>query len=369
MGERRARGRDREERLRLLLDAVVTMAADLTLDSVLQRIVAIAGELVDAQYAALGVLSEAPRPPAADVRPPRHARGPGRRDRPPAARARPAGTAHRPTRSRCGCTTSPSTPRPTASPTTTRRCRRSWGCRSASATGSSATSTSPRRPVAATSRPVTRRSSSRSRPTAGVAIENARLYDEASRRQRWLAATAEITALLTAGDPGADALQTIADRAREVAGADVAWIMAGQDRASLVLRATSGAQADPEAMRSLALDRSLAGVVVETGAPGGRRRHRLRPPSPRRLERVRLAEPRPRGGGAAAVRRAGRRRAGPGVEPGAGRGLLLPGPRTAGQLRRARRPWPCRSSGPARTASAWRRWRTATASDASCTTW
>ena len=34
---------------------------------------------------------------------------------------------------------------------------------------------------------------------AGVVIENARLYAEASRRERWLAATAEITALL--GDP------------------------------------------------------------------------------------------------------------------------------------------------------------------------
>ena len=50
---------DREERLRLLLDAVVTIAAGLSLDSVLQRIVVIAGELVDARYAALGVLSEA----------------------------------------------------------------------------------------------------------------------------------------------------------------------------------------------------------------------------------------------------------------------------------------------------------------------
>ena len=50
----------REERQRLLLDAVVTMAADLSLDGVLQRIVAIAGELVDARYAALGVLSLAP---------------------------------------------------------------------------------------------------------------------------------------------------------------------------------------------------------------------------------------------------------------------------------------------------------------------
>ena len=50
----------REERLGLLLDAVVTIAAGLSLDNVLQRIVVIAGELVDARYAALGVLSEAP---------------------------------------------------------------------------------------------------------------------------------------------------------------------------------------------------------------------------------------------------------------------------------------------------------------------
>ena len=47
---------DEQDRLRLLLDAVVTMAADLTLDGVLSRIVIIASNLVDAQYAALGVL-------------------------------------------------------------------------------------------------------------------------------------------------------------------------------------------------------------------------------------------------------------------------------------------------------------------------
>ena len=47
---------DEQARLRLLLDAVVTMAADLTLDGVLARIVSIASSLVDAQYAALGVL-------------------------------------------------------------------------------------------------------------------------------------------------------------------------------------------------------------------------------------------------------------------------------------------------------------------------
>src|SRR3954471_10374059 len=58
---REVRGRvqgvlDEQARLRLLLDAVVTMAADLTLDGVLSRIVSIASTLVDAQYAALGVL-------------------------------------------------------------------------------------------------------------------------------------------------------------------------------------------------------------------------------------------------------------------------------------------------------------------------
>ena len=52
---------------------------------------------------------------------------------------------------------------------------------------------------------------------AGVAIENARLYEEAEQRQHWLAATAEITALLADASAEEDALQVIADRAREVA--------------------------------------------------------------------------------------------------------------------------------------------------------
>ena len=336
---------DREERLRLLLDAVVTIAAGLSLDSVLQRIVVIAGELVDAQYAALGVLSEAPDRrlrtfvhhgmPEGLVDEIGHLpRGHGVLglliDHPaplrlhdinehPAAYGFP--DHHPPMSSFLGV------------PVRIRD--RVFGnlYLTEKAGGGDFTPGDEEIVIALAA-------------TAGVAIENARLYDEGSRRQRWLAATAEITALLTAGDPGVDALQTIADRAREVAGADVAWIMAGQDRASLVLRATSGAQADPDAMRSLALDRSLAGVVVETGAPGGRRRHRLRPPGPRRLERVRLAQPRPRGGGAAAVRRPGRRRAGPGVEPRAGRGVLLPGPGTSGQLRRARDLGPADRPGP-----------------------
>ena len=60
---------------------------------------------------------------------------------------------------------------------------------------------------------------------AGVAIENARLYEEAARREHWLSATAEITGSLPAPSDGRPTRsQLVADRAREVADADVAWV-------------------------------------------------------------------------------------------------------------------------------------------------
>lgn len=102
---------------------------------------------------------------------------------------------------------------------------------------------------------------------AGVAIENARLHEEAARRERWLAATAEITARL-AGPGGQDeALQIVADHARELAEADVSWIVVGADVASLRLRVVSGEPADQAAMDALELESSLTSSVVQTGSP------------------------------------------------------------------------------------------------------
>src|SRR3954447_13987696 len=49
-----------QRRLRLLLDAVVAIAADLSLASVLERIIEVAAKLVDARYVALGVLGTGP---------------------------------------------------------------------------------------------------------------------------------------------------------------------------------------------------------------------------------------------------------------------------------------------------------------------
>ena len=55
---------------------------------------------------------------------------------------------------------------------------------------------------------------------AAVAMDDARLYDQASRRERWLRATAEVTAELLSGtDPDA-VLQLIAGRVGELTGAD-----------------------------------------------------------------------------------------------------------------------------------------------------
>ena len=60
---------------------------------------------------------------------------------------------------------------------------------------------------------------------AGVAIENARLYQLASRRERWLAATAEITSVLLGEVRRTAALQLVARRAREVAEADLVLVL------------------------------------------------------------------------------------------------------------------------------------------------
>ncbi|MBZ5736963.1 sensor histidine kinase [Nocardioides mangrovi] len=102
---------------------------------------------------------------------------------------------------------------------------------------------------------------------AGVAVENARLHEEAARRERWLAAGAELTALLLRPETDATALQILADRARELGGADVAWVAAGPDDAHLALQVVSGMPATPERMAGLDLSRSLARSVVRSGMP------------------------------------------------------------------------------------------------------
>lgn len=81
---------------------------------------------------------------------------------------------------------------------------------------------------------------------AGAAIENARLYAVAQRRQRWLAATAEIINSLGEDTSTAEALELVARRAREVAEAElVAVLLHDQDDATLTVAVVDAAEPVP----------------------------------------------------------------------------------------------------------------------------
>lgn len=96
---------------------------------------------------------------------------------------------------------------------------------------------------------------------AGAAIENARLYAQARRRQRWLEAAAEITGVLLGEINRTAALQLVADRAREVAEAELALVLIyGRDTDELAVEVVAGAAAG-------SVPDGLAGAVV--GHAGG----------------------------------------------------------------------------------------------------
>lgn len=253
---------DQQARLQLLLDAVVTISADLSLDGVLSRIVAIASRLVDAQYAALGVLSAGRQRRlrtfvhhgisddlAAEIGdlPTGHGLLGLIIDRPeplrlhdiaehPASYGFPAD--HPPMSSFLGV------------PVRIRD--RVFGnlYLTEKAGGGDFTAEDEEVVVALAA-------------AAGVAIENARLYEEAARREAWARATAGIAAALA--DPGtqADACATVAARAREVAEADAAWVTLGEPEDETVV-GHSGAEL-AEAQRGPVLEVDFAPA---SGAPG-----------------------------------------------------------------------------------------------------
>jgi signal transduction histidine kinase len=96
---------------------------------------------------------------------------------------------------------------------------------------------------------------------AGVAIDNARLYDLAQRRERWLAATAEITGVLLGDVRRTEALRLIARRAREVSGAELVLVMLyDEEKTQFTVEVADGA--DPASVelagRQVAVDRAVA---------------------------------------------------------------------------------------------------------------
>ncbi len=99
---------------------------------------------------------------------------------------------------------------------------------------------------------------------AGVAIENARLYEQGEQQRRWLAATADVATALLKPMSRTAAKQLIAERARDVSGAHAVAVLTPDDQGRLVVRAVSGTSRD---LVGLAPDLGFLREVVETGHP------------------------------------------------------------------------------------------------------
>ncbi|HET6352688.1 MAG TPA: GAF domain-containing sensor histidine kinase [Streptomyces sp.] len=103
---------------------------------------------------------------------------------------------------------------------------------------------------------------------AGVAIDNARLYEEAKRRERWLRANAEITHGLMSGSPRSEVLTLIAERAKEIAGAELAVVaLPMPDIGTLAVELAIGRDADAHRGLVLPVEGSLSGAAFAAGAP------------------------------------------------------------------------------------------------------
>ena len=80
---------------------------------------------------------------------------------------------------------------------------------------------------------------------AGTAISNARLYQESRQQQRWLAASADMTAQLLAVAPDEDPLRAVAVRAHEVSDADLVVLSeVTPDRAAVAVKVAIGHRSD-----------------------------------------------------------------------------------------------------------------------------
>jgi len=101
---------------------------------------------------------------------------------------------------------------------------------------------------------------------AGVAIANASLYEEVRSRERWLDALRDITDKVLAGDPDNSLLNSIAEHARDLAGADAATVVTGSGvQGELVVSAAAGARANALRGQSLPLEGSISGDVIQRG--------------------------------------------------------------------------------------------------------
>ncbi|MGW6719411.1 sensor histidine kinase [Streptomyces sp. NPDC054995] len=91
---------------------------------------------------------------------------------------------------------------------------------------------------------------------AGIAIGNARLYGTARQRERWIAGAAAVTTALLTGTDAADALMTVAEQARVLAGASAGVILQPTEEGGMEI-VTASTTDDPA---------GIVGTVIEPGS-------------------------------------------------------------------------------------------------------
>jgi signal transduction histidine kinase len=103
--------------------------------------------------------------------------------------------------------------------------------------------------------------------TAGVAIENARLYEQSQRRQDWLQASAKITRQLLSAE-GEEPLHLIAREARQIADADVVTVvLPTESRERMMVEVAAGRAADELTGMSYPIEHTLTGLALSSGHP------------------------------------------------------------------------------------------------------
>ncbi|MFE1833093.1 GAF domain-containing sensor histidine kinase [Streptomyces sviceus] len=103
---------------------------------------------------------------------------------------------------------------------------------------------------------------------AGVAIDNARLYEQSRLRERWLRANAEITHSLLSGGGRGEVLAQIAERAGEITGSALSAVaLPMEDTGSLAVEIAVGLDAKAHQGLVLPVDTTLMGLAFSAAAP------------------------------------------------------------------------------------------------------
>ncbi|MEU2729634.1 GAF domain-containing protein [Streptomyces griseoviridis] len=92
---------------------------------------------------------------------------------------------------------------------------------------------------------------------AGIAVGNARLYETARQRERWIEGAAAVTNALLTGERAADALMTVAERARILAAASAGVILQPTAEGGMEI-VTASTHDDPG---------DIVGATIQPGSP------------------------------------------------------------------------------------------------------